>query len=55
MKTYVEEMSLLLGLNLPDEYIDAVVQNFEIINTIAQLVNEFPLSEDIEPASVFEP
>ncbi|WP_414527986.1 DUF4089 domain-containing protein [Nodularia chucula] len=55
MRSYVEEVALLLGLQLGDEYIDGVVQNFEIISAIAQLVNEFPLSEDVEPAPVFEP
>lgn len=55
MKTYIEQMSLLLDLNLDDEYIDGVVQNFEIISAIAQLVNEFPLPEEIESAPVFEP
>ncbi|MDB9344401.1 DUF4089 domain-containing protein [Nodularia spumigena CS-586/05] len=55
MRSYVEEMALLLGLQLGDEYVDGVVQNFEIIKAIAQLVNEFPLPEDVEPAPVFEP
>jgi hypothetical protein len=55
MRSYVEEVALLLGLQLGDEYVDGVVQNFEIIKAIAQIVNEFPLPEEIEPASVFEP
>lgn len=55
MRSYVEEMALLLDLQLGDEYVDGVVQNFERIKAIAQLVNEFPLPEDVEPAPVFEP
>ncbi|MEA5579898.1 DUF4089 domain-containing protein [Nodularia harveyana UHCC-0300] len=55
MRSYVEEMALLLGLQLREEYVDGVVQNFEIISAIAQIVNEFPLPEEVEPASVFEP
>ncbi|MEL6458405.1 MAG: DUF4089 domain-containing protein [Cyanobacteria bacterium J06621_15] len=52
---YVDQTALLLGFNLPEEYRDGVVQNFERIQVIAKLVNEFPLPEDIEAAPVFEP
>ncbi|MCJ8282660.1 MAG: DUF4089 domain-containing protein [Rivularia sp. ALOHA_DT_140] len=52
---YVDQTALLLNLNLPLEYRDGVIQNFEIIEVIAKLVNEFPLPEDIEAALVFEP
>ncbi|QLE59514.1 DUF4089 domain-containing protein [Nostoc sp. TCL26-01] len=52
---YVEQMSLLLDLPIPDEYQDGVVANFERIKAIAQLVNSFPIPEDIEPAPVFTP
>lgn len=55
MRSYVEEMALLLGLQLGDEYVDGVVQNFERIKAIAQLVNEFPLPEEVEVAPVFVP
>jgi hypothetical protein len=52
---YVDLMALLLDLELRDEYRDGVVANFERIKAIAQVVNEFPLPETIEAASVFEP
>lgn len=52
---YVEQTASLLNLNLPDEYRDGVIANFERIQNIAKLVNEFPLPEDIEAAPVFEP
>ncbi|MBC1218461.1 DUF4089 domain-containing protein [Nostoc sp. UCD121] len=52
---YVEQMSLLLDLQLRDEYRDGVVANFERISAIANIVNSFPLAEDIEVAPVFEP
>ncbi|MBD2563669.1 MULTISPECIES: DUF4089 domain-containing protein [Nostoc] len=52
---YVDQMALLLNLQLRDEYRDGVVANFERISTIANLVNSFPLAEDIEVAPVFEP
>ena len=52
---YVDQMALLLDLQLPDEYRDGVVANFERIQTIAKLVNEFPLPENVEAAPIFEP
>ena len=52
---YVEQAALLLDFNLPDEYRDGVVANFERIQVIAKLVNEFPLPEDIEAAPIFRP
>ncbi|MEH2445624.1 MAG: DUF4089 domain-containing protein [Nostoc sp.] len=52
---YVDQMALLLDLQLRDEYRDGVVTNFERIRAIANLVNEFPLAEEIEAAPIFEP
>lgn len=52
---YVEQMFLLLDLEIKDEYRDGVVANFERIRAIAQLVNSFPIPEEIEPAPIFEP
>ncbi|MDJ0617156.1 MAG: DUF4089 domain-containing protein [Calothrix sp. MO_192.B10] len=53
--TYVKQMASLLDLQLPDEYVDGVVANFDRIRVIAQVVNEFPLPEEVEAAPVFEP
>lgn len=52
---YVEQMAMLLDLQLKPEHRPGVVENFERIVPIAQLVNEFPLPETIEAAPVFEP
>ncbi|MBE8992664.1 DUF4089 domain-containing protein [Nostoc sp. LEGE 12450] len=52
---YVDLMALLLDLQLRDESRDGVVANFERISAIANIVNSFPLPEDIEVAPVFEP
>jgi hypothetical protein len=52
---YVDQIVCLLDLDLRDEYRDGVVANFERISAIAQLVNSFPLSEEIETATGFEP
>ncbi|MBV6625992.1 MAG: DUF4089 domain-containing protein [Rivularia sp. (in: Bacteria)] len=52
---YVNQTASLLNFNLPEEYREGVVANFERIQVIAKLVNEFSLPEDIEAAPVFEP
>ncbi|MEH2330614.1 DUF4089 domain-containing protein [Nostoc sp.] len=52
---YVDQIGFLLDLQLKDEYRDGVVANFERIRAIANLVNSFPLPEEIEVAPVFEP
>ena len=52
---YVDQTALLLDLQLRDEYRECVVENFEKIRVIANLVNEFSLPEDIEAAPKFEP
>ncbi len=52
---YVDLMALLVDLQLRDEYRDGVVANFHRIKAIAQIVNEFPLPEEVEAAPIFEP
>ncbi|HLO87622.1 MAG TPA: DUF4089 domain-containing protein [Nostocaceae cyanobacterium] len=54
-REYVKQMSNLLDLEIKDEYEDGVVDNFEKIRAIAQLVNEFTLSEEVEAVIVFRP
>jgi hypothetical protein len=48
-------MSQVLDLPPAPEYRPGVVKNFATISAIAQLVTEFPLPDEIEPAPVFEP
>jgi hypothetical protein len=55
VRQYVEQMALLLEMELRDEYKDGVVANFERINAIALVVNEFDIPEDVEVAPIFEP
>jgi len=52
---YVDQMGLLLDLQIRDEYRDGVVANFERIRAIAQLINSFPIPDEVEVAPVFEP
>lgn len=54
-RAYVEETAKLLGLNLPPEYREGVVENFNQLSSIAQKVMEFPLPPDTEIAPVFKP
>ncbi len=52
---YVEQTAQLLDLPVAPEYRESVVENFAKISAIANLVMDFPLPENIEPAPVFEP
>ncbi|NJR49946.1 MAG: DUF4089 domain-containing protein [Leptolyngbyaceae cyanobacterium CSU_1_3] len=52
---YIDLVAAVVNLPLQPEHQAGVVANFERIQAIAQLVTEFPLSEDIEAAPVFEP
>ncbi len=52
---YVERMAFLLDLQLNPEHRLGVVENFARIEASAQLVNEFPLPDNIEAAPIFEP
>ncbi|MUL37761.1 DUF4089 domain-containing protein [Gloeocapsopsis dulcis] len=51
---YVDFTALILDLEINSEYREGVIANFERIQAIAQLVNEFPLLE-IEASPTFEP
>lgn len=55
LSTFVDQTARLIGLPIPLEYRQDVIDNFERIAAIAQLVTEFPLPEDAEIAPVFEP
>lgn len=55
LSTFIDQTAVLIGLPIPAEYRQGVIDNFERIATIAQLVTGFPLPEDIEIAPVFEP
>ncbi|MBE9189647.1 DUF4089 domain-containing protein [Gloeocapsopsis crepidinum LEGE 06123] len=51
---YVDCTALILDLEINPEYRESVIANFEKIQAIAQLVNEFLLPE-IEASPTFEP
>ncbi len=52
---YVIQTASLMGLDLKDEYRNGVVSNFQKVEAIAKLVNEFPLPEEVEIVTKFEP
>lgn len=52
---YVDQAAAVVGLPIPPEYHQSVVENFERITIVAQLVIDFPLPEETEVAPVFEP
>lgn len=52
---YVEQAAQLIKLPIPPEYQAGVIANLERIATIAQLVTEFLLPDDLESATVFNP
>lgn len=52
---YVQQFAFLMGLFISPKYLPNVVDNWLKIEAIAYLIIEFPLSENIEAVSVFEP
>lgn len=52
---YVEQTAQLLGMEIPEEYQEGVVENMTQLSAIAQQVMEFPLPPNTEIAPVFKP
>ncbi|MBD2137203.1 DUF4089 domain-containing protein [Anabaena sp. FACHB-1237] len=52
---YIKIISTLLNLPINDEYQNGVVANFERIKSIAEVVNNFTVPEEINIAPIFEP
>lgn len=52
---YVDVAAQLVNLPLQPEHRPGVIANLSRIKTIADLVMEFPLPEDVEAAPTFEP
>lgn len=53
--TYIDVASAAVGLPIPDETRDGVIENFDRIWQVARPVVEFPLPDDLEAAPIFEP
>ncbi len=54
IEKYVELTAELINLPLQSEHFPGVVANMERIAAIAQLVIDFPLPPEIEPAPKFD-
>jgi hypothetical protein len=50
---YIDAVSKALGLPLQEAWRPAVKANLEVSLRLARLVDEFALSDETEPASVF--
>jgi hypothetical protein len=50
---YIASVAAALGLPIEDAWKAAVRANLEVSLRMARLVDEFPLPDDTEPASVF--
>ena len=50
---YIDAVSKALGLSIDDAWKPTVRANLEASLRIARLVDEFPLPDETEPASVF--
>jgi hypothetical protein len=53
MKTYADTMAKALGLPLIAEYTPQVEANLAVAFRLVQLVLDFPLPDEAEPAPVF--
>jgi len=51
----VERLAALLGLPLEPESRAAVAKHLDGLLTVAYLLAEFPLPDDVEPAPIFRP
>ena len=50
----IDALSESLGLKIDDAWKPSVRANLEVSMRMAQLVDEFPLPDEIEPAEIYE-
>ena len=55
LATLVDLTAQLLGLDLNPDHRPGVIASFEQTATIAKLVMEFPIPDQIEVATIFQP
>lgn len=51
---YIDAVSAALALNIEPAWKPAVRANLDVTLTMARLVQEFPLPDEIEPAGIYE-
>jgi hypothetical protein len=55
LEPLVDQLAQLIGLPLAPEHRPGVLANFDRTATIAQMVMEFPLGDEVEVAPIFQP
>jgi hypothetical protein len=53
LDNYIDSVATALALPVEDAWRPAIRANLEVSLRLARLVNEFPLPDETEPASVF--
>jgi hypothetical protein len=53
LDAYIEAAAKALGLRIEDAWRPAVRANLDVSLKLARMVDEFPLPDEAEPASVF--
>lgn len=54
-ETDIERLATLVGLPISATDLPAVAVSLDMLLTVARLVADFPLADDVEPAPVFRP
>ena len=54
LDVYIDTVAETLGLSIETEWKPAVRANLDVTLKMARLVQEFPLPDEIEPASIYE-
>ena len=54
LDAYIDTVAETLGLSIETEWKPAVRANLDVTLKMARLVQEFPLPDEIEPASIYE-
>lgn len=54
-RAMITSMAPMLGIPVEPDWHDPIVQNLVTNARIAQLVADFPLDDEVEPASVYSP
>ena len=51
---YIDAVAKALGLSIDEAWKPAVRANLDVTLKMAQMVQQFPLPDEIEPASIYE-
>jgi hypothetical protein len=54
LDSYIDAAAAMLGLSLEGSWKSAVRANLDVSLRMARMVQEFPLPDEIEPATIYE-